>query len=75
MDAVLEKAGGNANSAGDKYKDAAQDFWGKSLPKKSARNYAKAKKNGDIEAMRKWLEIPEGKVMPGFEELGDGKTK
>ena len=69
-----EKAGGNSNADGDKYKDAAQDFWGKSLAKKNARNYEKCKKKGDVEGMRKWLEIPVGKIMPGFEMLGDGKT-
>jgi len=73
-DQKLEKAGGNTNADGDKYKDATQDFWGKTLSKKDARGYEKAKKKGDIASMRKFLAIPVGKIMPGFEELGDGKT-
>lgn len=70
---VLDKAGGNMNSSGDKaFKDATINFWGKTVSKKDARNYQKAKKNGDIDGMRKYLEVPKGKIMPGFEELGDG---
>lgn len=71
---LLDKVGGNVNSNGDKYKDAAVNFWGKALSKKEARAYAKAKKKGDIKKMREQLQIPSGKVMPGFEELGDGKS-
>lgn len=71
----LEKAGGNTNSDGDKYKDATTNFWGQSVSKKEARQYDKAKKKGDVTLMRKILQIPIGKVMPGQEELGDGKTK
>jgi len=71
----LEKAGGNMNSNGDKYKDATVNFWGATVSKKEARAYEKAKKKGNVDAMRKVLQIPVGKVMPGFEELGDGKTK
>ena len=71
---ILDKVGGNVNVNGDKYKDAATDFWGKTVSKKEARNYDKAKKKGDIPGMRKVLQIPMGKVMPGFEELGDGKS-
>ncbi len=70
----LDKAGGNMNSNGDKYKDATVNFWGATVSKKEARAYEKAKKKGNVEAMRKVLQIPVGKVMPGFEELGDGKT-
>ncbi len=70
---LLDKVGGNVNSNGDKYKDAAVNFWGKALSKKEARAYEKAKKKGDIKRMREQLQIPKGKVMPGFEELGDGK--
>jgi elongation factor 3 len=73
VDEVLEKAGGNMNSDGDKYKDATVNFWGQSVSKKEARQYEKAKKKRDVPAMRKILQIPSGKVMPGFEELGDGK--
>merc|ERR1712070_655269 len=73
-DQKLEKAGGNMNSNGDKYKDATVNFWGATVSKKEARAYEKAKKKGNVEAMRKVLQIPVGKVMPGFEELGDGKT-
>jgi hypothetical protein len=73
-EALLEKAGGNANANGDKYKDATLNFWGKTLAKKEIRNFEKAKKKGDVEAMRKILLVPMGKVMPGFENLGDGKT-
>ena len=73
-DEKLEKAGGNTNADGDRYKDAAQNFWGETMPKKDARNFAKARKKGDVAAMRKVLQIPMGKVMPGFENLGDGKT-
>jgi elongation factor 3 len=70
---VLDKAGGNVNIAGDKaFKDATINFWGKTVSKKDARNYEKAKKKGDIDGMRKVLDIPKGKIMPGFEELGDG---
>lgn len=71
---VLEKAGGNVNANADKYKDATTNFWGQTVSKKEARQYDKAKKKGDIAAMRKCLQIPNGKVMPGFEELGDGAT-
>jgi ATPase subunit of ABC transporter with duplicated ATPase domains len=72
-DAVLEKAGGNVNASGDKYKDATTNFWGQTVSKKDARQYDKAKKKGDVALMRKILQVPAGKVMPGFEELGDGK--
>jgi len=72
-DAIVESAGGNTNADGDKYKDATTNFWGKAVSKKEARNYDKAKKKGDVAAMRKILAIPKGKVMPGQEELGDGK--
>ena len=74
-DTKLEKAGGNTNSDGDKYKDATTNFWGQTVSKKEARQYDKAKKKGDVVLMRKILQIPMGKVMPGQEELGDGKTK
>lgn len=70
---VLDQAGGNANANGDKYKDATTNFWGATVSKKEARNYDKAKKKGDVALMRKVLQIPMGKVMPGYEELGDGK--
>jgi ATPase subunit of ABC transporter with duplicated ATPase domains len=71
---VLDKAGGNVNANGDKYKDATVNFWGATVSKKDARLYEKAKKKGDVPGMRKVLQIPMNKVMPGFEELGDGKT-
>jgi len=71
-DEVLEKVGGNVNAAGDKYKDATTNFWGATVSKKDARQYDKAKKKGDVAAMRKILQIPNGKVMPGYEELGNG---
>jgi elongation factor 3 len=70
---MKEKAGGNVNVDGNKYKDAALNFWGQTLPKKDVRNYEKAKKKGDVPRMREILKIPPGKVMPGMEELGDGK--
>jgi elongation factor 3 len=73
VDEVLEKAGGNVNSDGNKYKDATVNFWGQTVSKKDVRLYEKAKKKGDVPGMRKVLQIPSGKVMPGFEELGDGK--
>lgn len=73
-DEKLEKAGGNTNADGDKYKDAALNFWGDTMPKKDARNFAKARKKGDVKKMREILQIPMGKIMPGFENLGDGKT-
>merc|ERR1712238_54408 len=38
-DAVLEKAGGNLNNDGDKYKDASTNFWGKAVSKKEVRQY------------------------------------
>ena len=63
-----------SNANGDKYKDAAVNFWGKALSKKEARAYEKAKKKGDVKRMREQLQVPMGKVMPGFDELGDGKT-
>jgi hypothetical protein len=69
----LDQAGGNMNANGDKYKDATVNFWGATVSKKEARQYEKAKKKGDVPAMRKLLQIPAGKVMPGYEELGDGK--
>jgi len=71
----MDKAGGNMNSNGDKYKDATVNFWGATVSKKEARAYEKAKKKGNVAAMRKVLQIPPGKVMPGYEELGDGKDK
>jgi len=70
----LDKAGGNMNANGDKYKDATTNFWGQTVSKKETRQYDKAKKKGDVELMRKILQVPMGKVMPGYEELGDGKT-
>lgn len=72
--AKLEKAGGNMNSDGDKYKDATVNFWGATVSKKEARQYEKAKKKGDVKTMRKVLQIPPGKVMPGHEELSEGKN-
>jgi ATPase subunit of ABC transporter with duplicated ATPase domains len=72
-DATLEKAGGNLNANGDRYKDATTNFWGQTVSKKEARGYDKAKKKGDVAQMRKILQIPMGKVMPLYEELGDGK--
>jgi len=72
---VMEKAGGNTNADGDKYKEATTNFWGKAVSKKEARQYEKAKKKRDVKAMRKILQIPNKKVMPGHEELGDGSEK
>jgi len=72
-EALLEKAGGNMNTDGDKYKDATVNFWGQTVSKKESRQFEKAKKKGDVKGMRKVLQIPVGKVMPGYEELGDGK--
>lgn len=69
---VLDKAGGNKNANGDKYKDATTNFWGQTVSKKEARQYDKAKKKGDVALMRKILQVPAGKTMPGYEELGDG---
>uniref|UniRef100_A0A7S2LGB8 ABC transporter domain-containing protein n=1 Tax=Leptocylindrus danicus TaxID=163516 RepID=A0A7S2LGB8_9STRA len=74
-EAKLEKAGGNMNANGDKYKDATLNFWGQTMAKKEVRNYDKAKKKGDVALMRKILQVPQGKIMPGFEELGDGTNK
>jgi len=73
-DALKESKGGNMNTDGDKYKDATTNFWGQTVSKKEARQYDKAKKKRDVTLMRKILQIPMGKVMPGYEELGDGKT-
>ena len=72
-DTKVEKAGGNTNADGDKYKDATTNFWGATVSKKEARQYDKAKKKGDVTLMRKILQIPMNKVMPGQQELGDGK--
>jgi elongation factor 3 len=69
---ILDKVGGNVNSNGDKYKDATINFWGATVSKKDVRNFEKAKKKGDVAAMRKILCIPVGKVMPGHEALGNG---
>ena len=69
-----EKAGGNTNADGDKYKDATVNFWGATVSKKEARQFEKARKKGDIALMRKILQVPVGKVMPGHEALGDGKS-
>mmetsp|Transcript_15594 Transcript_15594/g.38903 ORF Transcript_15594/g.38903 Transcript_15594/m.38903 type:complete len:435 (-) Transcript_15594:3863-5167(-) len=69
-----EKAGGNTNADGDKYKDATVNFWGATVSKKEARQFEKARKKGDIALMRKILQVPAGKVMPGHEALGDGKS-
>jgi elongation factor 3 len=73
-DEVIEKAGGNTNALADKHKEATTDFWGKTVSKKDLRNYEKAKKKGDVARMREILQIPAGKVMPGHEDLGDGKA-
>jgi elongation factor 3 len=73
-DELLEKVGGNVNANGDKYKDATTNFWGATCSKKEIRAFAKAKKKGDVPTMRKILQVPMGKVMPGHEVLGDGKT-
>jgi elongation factor 3 len=73
-DEILDNVGGNMNSNGDKWKDATTNFWGKSVSKKEGRNYEKAKKKGDVPKMREILLIPMGKIMPGHEELGDGKS-
>lgn len=72
---ILEKAGGNKNANGDKYKDATTNFWGATCSKKDVRGFEKAKKKADVARMREILQIPMGKVMPGHEELGDGKTQ
>lgn len=74
-DQKKEGAGGNTNADGDKYKDATTNFWGQTVSKKEARQYDKAKKKGDVALMRKILQVPNGKVMPGYEELGDGTSK
>lgn len=71
---VLDKAGGNVNAVSSNFKDATVNFWGKTVSKKEARLYEKAKKKGDIPTMRKILQIPNGKIMPGQEELGDGTS-
>ena len=73
--AKSEKAGGNTNANGDKYKDATINFWGATVSKKEARQYEKAKKKGDVTLMRKILQVPMGKLMPGHENLGDGKSE
>lgn len=73
-EALLEKSGGNTNTDGDKYKDATTNFWGKAVSKKEAHQFEKAKKKGDVELMRKILQVPVGKVMPGHDNLGDGKS-
>jgi energy-coupling factor transporter ATP-binding protein EcfA2 len=73
-DEILDKAGGNVNAASNAFKDATINFWGQAVSKKEARAYEKAKKKADIPGMRKVLQIPNGKIMPGFEELGDGKA-
>lgn len=53
---LLDKVGGNVNANGDKYKDATINFWGKTVSKKEARGYDKAKKKCDIVTMRKVLQ-------------------
>jgi hypothetical protein len=68
-DEILDSKGGNINSNGDKYKDATTNFWGQTVSKKEVRQFDKAKKKGDIALMRKILQIPPGKVMPGHEDL------
>ena len=73
-DEKLDVVGGNTNANGDKYKDATVNFWGQTVSKKEVRNFDKAKKKGDVMLMRTILKIPMNKVMPGMEELGDGKT-
>ena len=35
-DEVLDKAGGNVNANGDKYKDATVNFWGQTVSKKES---------------------------------------
>lgn len=73
-DLVLDKAGGNVNVDVDKCKDAMLNFWGQAVSNKEARSYEKCKKKGDVAGMRKVLQVPKGKVMPGFEELGNGSS-
>jgi len=73
-DETLDKAGGNMNANGDKYRDATTNFWGATVSKKEGRNYEKARKKGDVKRMREILQIPMNKIMPGYEILGDGKT-
>ena len=73
-DEILDKAGGNMNVNGDKYKDATVNFWGATVSKKEGRQYEKAKKKGDVPQMRKILQVPNGKIMPGYEELGNGSS-
>ena len=73
-DTKVEMAGGNTNSDGDKYNDATTNFLWQTVSKNEARQYDKTKKKGDVTLMRKILQIPNGKVMPGQEELGDGKA-
>lgn len=41
------------------------------VSKKDLRSYDKAKKKGDIKTMRRILQIPIGKIMPGYEDLED----
>ena len=50
-----------------------KDFWGKSLSKKDARSYEKAAKKRDVALMRKILQVPKGKTMPGAPELGSAR--
>jgi len=70
-DELLQTTGGNVNSNSDKYLAARTNFWGKMVSKKDLRSYDKAKKKGDIKTMRRILQIPIGKIMPGYEELED----
>jgi hypothetical protein len=71
-DVILDNmVGGNVNVDGDKSKLV--NFWGQAVSKKEVRAYEKCKKRGDVVGMRKVLEVPKGKTMPGFEYLGNGK--
>merc|ERR1712224_1118419 len=71
-DELPESSGGNVNSNRDKCQGAKTNFWGKMVSKKDLRTYDKAKKKGDVKTMRRILQIPVGKVMPGYEDLADG---
>jgi hypothetical protein len=73
-DLVLDKAGGHGDVDADRCKDTMVNFWGQAVSNKEARAYEKCKKKSDVAGMRKVLQVPKGKVMPGFEELGNGSS-
>lgn len=69
----VKKISASRRKSPDKHHDGmGTNFWGQTVTKKEAKQFDKAKALGDVQLMRSILRIPYGKVLPGYEELGDG---